>query len=205
MSGFRAIRSATGRPDWLDAPVNTPQQCEIEQAFADYQAAVAGIVDSGDWASFADLFTEDATYEEHAFGTFTGREAIRSWVVETMTAFPGQHHDQLPDRLARRGRADQPGHLRGAQPDARPGRRIAARGEQPDDPHLRRRRAVVARGGRLQPDAVRPDVPGLGDGGPRARAAQRGRAGLPRAGSARACRARGNVSIGSIRSSRPST
>ena len=86
-------------------------RAEIERAFADYQAAVTGIVDSGDWASFADLFTEDATYEEHAFGTFTGREAIRSWVVETMTVVSREHHVQLPDRLARRGRADEPGHL----------------------------------------------------------------------------------------------
>ena len=44
------------------------------------------------------MFTQDATYEEHAYGTFTGREEIRSWVLETMTAFPGQHHVQLPDR-----------------------------------------------------------------------------------------------------------
>ena len=71
-------------------------RAEIERAFADYQAAVTGIVGSGDWASFADLFTEDATYEEHAFGTFTGREAIRSWAVETMTAFPGNTMSSFP-------------------------------------------------------------------------------------------------------------
>ena len=69
---------------------------EIEQAFADYQSAVAGIVASGDWASFADLFTEDATYEEHAFGTFTGREEIRTWVVDTMTSFPGNTMSSFP-------------------------------------------------------------------------------------------------------------
>jgi hypothetical protein len=69
---------------------------EIEQAFANYQATVAGIAESGDWASFADLFTPDATYEEHAFGSFTGREAIRSWVVETMTAFPGNTMTSFP-------------------------------------------------------------------------------------------------------------
>ncbi len=71
-------------------------RAEVEQAFADYQGAVTGIVGSGDWASFADLFTEDATYEEHAFGTFAGREAIRSWVVETMTAFPGNTMSSFP-------------------------------------------------------------------------------------------------------------
>src|SRR5689334_1871073 len=69
---------------------------ELEQAFADYQAAVTGIVASGDWSSFADLFTEDATYEEHAFGSFVGREAIRAWVVETMTSFPGNTMSSFP-------------------------------------------------------------------------------------------------------------
>ena len=71
-------------------------QREIERAFADYQAVVTGIVASGDWAGFADLFSEDATYEEHAFGTFTGREAIRSWVVKTMTSFPGNTMTSFP-------------------------------------------------------------------------------------------------------------
>jgi hypothetical protein len=72
-------------------PVSTPPATrdEIERAFLGYQDTVTGIVESGDWSSFADLFTPDATYEEHAFGTFTGREAIRTWVVETMTSFPG--------------------------------------------------------------------------------------------------------------------
>ena len=69
---------------------------EIESAFVAYQDAVAGIVESGDWASFADLFTPDATYEEHAFGSFVGREAIRSWVVETMTSFPGDTMTSFP-------------------------------------------------------------------------------------------------------------
>jgi ketosteroid isomerase-like protein len=78
----------------LDAAVHTA--VEIERAFADYQSAVAGIMATGDWAAFADLFTEDATYEEHAFGSFEGREPIRAWVVETMTAFPGNTMSSFP-------------------------------------------------------------------------------------------------------------
>ncbi len=62
---------------------------EIERAFAGYQDTVAAIARSGDWSAFAELFTEDATYEEHALGTFSGREEIRAWVVGTMTSFPG--------------------------------------------------------------------------------------------------------------------
>jgi hypothetical protein len=79
-------------------PPTTPTltSAELEDAFVRYQAAVAQIVESGDWASFADLFTQDATYEEHAFGSFTGREAIRAWVVETMTAFPGNTMTSFP-------------------------------------------------------------------------------------------------------------
>jgi len=74
--------------------VDTEQ--DIERAFAAYQATVAEIAESGEWARFADMFTEDASYEEHAFGTFSGREAIRSWVLETMTAFPGNMMSSFP-------------------------------------------------------------------------------------------------------------
>ena len=37
-----------------------------------------------------------ASYEEHAYGTFSGREEIRSWVLETMTAFPGNTMSSFP-------------------------------------------------------------------------------------------------------------
>jgi hypothetical protein len=78
--------------------VTTPPltSAELEDAFVRYQEAVVDIVATGDWASFADLFTEDATYEEHAFGSFAGREAIRTWVVETMTSFPGNTMSSFP-------------------------------------------------------------------------------------------------------------
>ena len=69
---------------------------EIEHAFAGYQATVAGIAGSGDWAAFADQFTEDATYEEHALGTFAGREEIRAWAIRTMTSFPGNTMTSFP-------------------------------------------------------------------------------------------------------------
>ena len=69
---------------------------EIAKAFAAYQATVADITQSGDWARFADMFTQTASYEEHAYGTFSGREEIRSWVLETMTAFPGNAMTSFP-------------------------------------------------------------------------------------------------------------
>ena len=69
---------------------------QIEAAFAAYQATVANIAESGEWARFADMFTEDASYEEHAYGTFSGREEIRSWVLKAMTAFPGNTMSSFP-------------------------------------------------------------------------------------------------------------
>jgi hypothetical protein len=69
---------------------------ELEEAFQRYQDEVAGIAASGEWSRFADLFTEDATYVEHAYGTFSGREQIRDWIVRTMTTFPGSEMPGFP-------------------------------------------------------------------------------------------------------------
>ena len=69
---------------------------ELESAFQDYQDEVDRIAGSGDWARFADLFTEDATYVEHAYGNFSGREAIRAWITSTMSAFPGSEMPHFP-------------------------------------------------------------------------------------------------------------
>jgi hypothetical protein len=62
---------------------------ELEQAFEHYQATVRRAVAAGDWTLFGGLFTDDATYSEHAYGEFRGRAAIAEWAVRTMTTFPG--------------------------------------------------------------------------------------------------------------------
>lgn len=62
---------------------------ELQAAFDGYTSTVRGITASGEWSRFADLFTEDATYVEHLFGRFEGREAIRAWITKTMSRFPG--------------------------------------------------------------------------------------------------------------------
>ena len=62
---------------------------ELQRGFQHYQDTVAKAASSGEWDLFADLFTEDAVYREHAYGTFTGREAIRGWIRRTMGTFPG--------------------------------------------------------------------------------------------------------------------
>jgi ketosteroid isomerase-like protein len=44
---------------------------------------------ANDWSAWADQFTEDARYVEHAMGNFEGREAIREWIVSTMASVSG--------------------------------------------------------------------------------------------------------------------
>lgn len=69
---------------------------ELEAAFAHYQAEVEKACATGSWDLFAELFTEDATYREHAYGDFAGREQIRAWIVKTMTTFPGSEMPHFP-------------------------------------------------------------------------------------------------------------
>ena len=59
---------------------------EIEEAFENYQRTALKAGTSGDWNAWAELFTEDATYIEHLYGTMGGREAIRRWITTTMAA-----------------------------------------------------------------------------------------------------------------------
>lgn len=63
---------------------------EITEAYAAFHERVAGFVATGDWQGYAELFTPDAVYVEHAMGTFRGREEIRAWSVRTMTSYPGR-------------------------------------------------------------------------------------------------------------------
>lgn len=76
------------------------ERAELEAAFATYQATVEAIRRSGDWARFADMFTEDADYIEHSYGTFKGRDEIRSWIVRTMTSFPATEMTGFPANWA---------------------------------------------------------------------------------------------------------
>lgn len=76
--------------------MGTFSKAELTEAFAQFQATVDRAATSGDWNLFADLFTEDVEYVEHSYGTFRGREAVRTWALKTMTGFPGSHMTAFP-------------------------------------------------------------------------------------------------------------
>jgi hypothetical protein len=69
---------------------------ELASAFATYQEVAAEAAGSGDWNPWADLFTEDAEYIEHLYGTMHGREEIRAWISETMSTYPGSAMPEFP-------------------------------------------------------------------------------------------------------------
>lgn len=61
---------------------------EILKAFEHYKWARDEASRTGDWNIWADCFTEDAHYSEHAYGELQGREAIREWICGVMAPFP---------------------------------------------------------------------------------------------------------------------
>ena len=69
---------------------------EIEQAFETYQKAAFEAGQSQNWRAWADLFTEDATYYEHMYGKFEGREAIYNWIQSEMTVWPSSAFTSFP-------------------------------------------------------------------------------------------------------------
>ena len=71
-------------------------RAELEEQFAAYQQRGEHAGATGDWSGWADQFTEDARYVEHAYGRFEGREAIRRWISGTMATFPGSRMPLFP-------------------------------------------------------------------------------------------------------------
>jgi hypothetical protein len=81
---------------WEGAGMARFSRQELEDAFADYQERGLRAGTSGDWSAWADQFTEDATYVEHMYGSFGGREAIRRWITSAMSEFPGKAMPHFP-------------------------------------------------------------------------------------------------------------
>ena len=69
---------------------------ELEDSFEHYQQMALKAGTSGDWRCWADLFTEDATYVEHLYGTFGGREAIYDWIQKPMHTPPKDEMIHFP-------------------------------------------------------------------------------------------------------------
>ena len=69
---------------------------EIEAAFESYQAIALEAGRTGKWDRWADQFTEDATYVEHHFGRFCGRDAIYRWISAITTPYPMNHMIYFP-------------------------------------------------------------------------------------------------------------
>jgi hypothetical protein len=69
-------------------------RAELEKALRIYNAARDQACKTGDWKVWADLFTADAEYIEHAYGTFKGREKIRDWITKVMAPFPSMTFPQ---------------------------------------------------------------------------------------------------------------
>jgi hypothetical protein len=57
---------------------------EVETAVDRYLQVSAEALKTGDWDSWADLFTQDFTYVEHGYGTLNGRETFRAWIKDAM-------------------------------------------------------------------------------------------------------------------------
>lgn len=69
---------------------------EIEEAFDRYQAAALKGARLADWRDWADMFTLDATYFEHQYGRFWGRETIYKWISKVMASVPHNGMQAFP-------------------------------------------------------------------------------------------------------------
>ena len=67
------------------------------RAMHDHYLAVANRCSAvQEWRAWADLFTEDATYVEHCFGTFTGPDEIYDWIQPLMSQWPNSEMTAFP-------------------------------------------------------------------------------------------------------------
>ena len=82
--------------DGRDAVTARFDRAELQAAHDHYVAVANECARRGEWADWADLFTEDARYVEHSYGTFEGRGAILAWITETMAQWPNSAMTAFP-------------------------------------------------------------------------------------------------------------
>jgi hypothetical protein len=80
----------------IEVMTNTWSREELDQAHQHFIATANRCAETGEWRDWADLFTEDATYVEHMFGEFHGREAIYKWIAATMAEWPNKAMTSFP-------------------------------------------------------------------------------------------------------------
>src|SRR5271170_7004126 len=69
---------------------------ELEHAHQHYMETAGRCAASGEWRDWADLFTEDAVYLEHTFGTFRGPDEIYEWITPLMAEWPNKDMTSFP-------------------------------------------------------------------------------------------------------------
>jgi hypothetical protein len=80
----------------LDVTGCTFSRGELADAFAQFEATVAGAAETRNWDPWVEQYTEDVVYVEHAAGTMRGREQVRPWIWKTMETFPGSYMTSFP-------------------------------------------------------------------------------------------------------------
>jgi hypothetical protein len=76
--------------------MSTWSRDELEQAHEHYMQTAARSAASGEWRDWADLFTDDAVYLEHTFGTFRGPDEIYNWIAPLMAEWPNKAMNAFP-------------------------------------------------------------------------------------------------------------
>lgn len=69
---------------------------ELVAAFAEFENTVDAAARTRNWDPWADHYTEDVVYVEHAAGTMRGRDEVREWIGKTMGTFPGSYMTSFP-------------------------------------------------------------------------------------------------------------
>ena len=121
---------------------------------------------TNDWSAWADQFTEDALYVEHAMGIFHGREEIRKWIVETMASVSGMSFPYDWYMIEGNRVVMYCWNIFNPLPGMSGEYKFAGR----DDPRVRGQRPVVPRRGHLQREGDRGSARALHRGRDRGRA-----------------------------------
>lgn len=80
----------------MSAPGPHWDRAELQAAHDNFVAVANECARAREWRRWADLFTEDATYVEHLFGTFHGRQEIAEWITSTMAEWPNSEMTAFP-------------------------------------------------------------------------------------------------------------